>query len=489
MNREDIIRDEILAVALAERRKNDPLRLFAPLPKQRPFIDAVLDATTWENWFIAANRAGKSQALAYCVAQMARFGTKERPSEPTTGWVISLDANTARDILQPKLFDNGADPHAVPFIPEREIAKDGWRISEQLLKLKNGSVIGFKNTEAGRVKFQGVERDYVAFDEEPLQSVYDEVSIRIGAGRRLRIFGAVTLLPPEGTVGGVSWMFPEIIQPWQSGEKPGFGLFGASIYDNIHLLPEEIRQLEAKYPAGSTQRKIRLDGEWLPGLSGARVYAAFERRIHVRPQPPIMSRRPLVWAWDFNISPMISIVGQQEGRLFRVLHEFVVEEGQISEMVDWFRQTIPTHAGEIWIYGDATGKRRTNQTGQSDYHLIMNHMRNYGAVRLKVPAENPMVRDRTNAVNATLKDEHGEIRLEFDPSCKELIADMEQVVSDAKGGIRKTTNRRDPYFFRTHTSDALGYWIAYENPVRTVRAVPQRGGIRVPDPGYAMGGA
>jgi phage terminase large subunit-like protein len=473
----------LIEAAIAERSKGDPLRQWRPLPKQEPFIRAVLDATTWENWFIAANRAGKSQALAYCVAQLARFGTPEAPFKPTTGWVISLDANTARDILQPKLFDNGADPHATPFIPDREIAD--WKVSEQILRLKNGSVIGFKNCESGRVKFQGVERDYVAFDEEPIQSIYDEVSIRIGAGRRLRIFGAVTLLPPEGTVGGVSWMFPEIIQPYQQGQKPGFGLFGASIYDNAHLPPEEIKRLEAKYPAGSVQRKIRLEGEWLPGLSGARVYAAFDRRMHVKPQPSIMPRRPLAWCWDFNLSPMVSVVGQQEGRLFRVLQEFVAEEGQISEMVDWFRQAIPTHSGEVWIYGDATGKRRTNQTGQSDYTLIMNHMRNYGAVRLKVPEDNPFVRDRVNAVNATLRDEHGEIRLEIDPECKELIADLEQVVSDAKGGIRKTTNRRDPYFYRTHVSDALGYWIAYENPVRTVRAVPQRANVRIPTPGYS----
>ena len=466
------------------RTANDPLMTWEPTPKQRPFINAIMDGPTHENWFIAANRAGKSQALAYCVAKLARFGTPERPGQPTTGWVISLDANTSRDTLQPKLFNNGVDATITPFIPEREI--DEWRVSDQLLKLKNKSVIGFKNCEADRVKFQGVERDYAAFDEEPKQSVYDEVGIRIGAGRKLRIFGAVTLLPPEGFVGGVSWMFPEIIQAWQNGEKPGFGLFGASIYDNPHLLVEQIRIAEAKYPAGSTQRRIRLDGEWLPGLSGARVYAAFDRRLHVKPQPPIQPRRPLVWLWDFNLSPMVSLVGQQEGRLFRVLREFVSEEGQISEMVDWFRQSIPTHAGELWIYGDATGKRRTNQTGQSDYTLIMNHMRSYGAVRLKVPEDNPFVRDRVNAVNATLRDEHGEIRLEVDPSCKELIADFEQVISDATGGIRKTTNRRDPYFFRTHVSDAVGYWIAYENPVRLARAVAQRAPVKIPTPGYSL---
>lgn len=451
----------------------------------QPIIDFEVEGT--HNYVAAGvvhHNSGKSDALAYCVSYLARFGTPERPYQPTTGWVTSLDFPSSRDIVQPKIFDNGFVPGgAKPFIPAREI--DDWRVSDQILKLKNGSIIGFKSSDSGRTKFQGAEKDYVAEDEEQPEDVHEESIIRVGAGRRLRTFGAVTLLPPEGAAGGVSWMFPKLIQPFLSGELTGVGLFGASIYDNPHLPYEEIKRLESVYPEGSIQRRIRLGGEWLPGLSGARCYAAFDRKLHVRPQPPIFPRRPLCWIWDFNIEPMISLVGQREGRLFRVLREFVLDEGQISEMVDWFRSQIPKHYGEVWVYGDATGKRRTNQTGQSDYALILNHMRNYGALRLKVPEDNPLVRDRVNAVNMACRNEFGELNLEIDPSCKELIADLEQVVADAKGGIRKTTNRRDPYFRRTHTSDALGYWISYEQPVKTSPVAHSM--VRIPTPGYAVG--
>jgi len=37
---------------------------------------------------------------------------------------------------------------------------------------------------------------------------------------------------------------------------------------------------------------------------------------------------------------------------------------------------------------------------------------------------------------------------------------------DPRGGIKKATNRKDPYYRRTHSSDGIGYWIAYEAPVR-----------------------
>lgn len=484
----DVREQVLLDAAYAERRKNDPLRQWEPTPKQRPFINAVMDGPTATNFFIAANRAGKSEALAYCVARLARFGTPERPNEPTTGWVISLDVPSSRDIIQPKLFDNGFVPPGVtPFIPDREIKE--WRVSDQILRLKSGSIIGFKSAESGRIKFQGAEKDYIAEDEEQPESIHEEAVIRVGAGRKLRVFGAVTLLPPEGTAGGVSWMFPKIIEPWQNQEpstRRNVGLFGASIYDNPHLPTEEIARLESIYPDGTPQRRIRLGGEWLPGMGGARAYGNFTRMLHVKPQPPVMPRRPLCLILDFNVEPLIGLVGQREQRLFRFLRELALDEGSVPELVEWFRSIYPTHSGELWVYGDASGKTRTAQTGESDYRILLNAFRGYGPpVRLKVPEANPLVKDRVNAVNRALRNEYGEIGVEVDPTCKELIADFEQVLVDGRGGIKKTSNRRDSYFRRTHASDGAGYWIFKEEPVTVVSQGAQRGQVKIPTPGYA----
>jgi hypothetical protein len=57
----------------------------------------------------------------------------------------------------------------------------------------------------------------------------------VGAGRGLRVFISATLLPPEGMTGGISWLYEELIRPWQSGTRPDVAVFGASIYDNPHL--------------------------------------------------------------------------------------------------------------------------------------------------------------------------------------------------------------------------------------------------------------
>jgi hypothetical protein len=98
---------------------------------------------------------------------------------------------------------------------------------------------------------------------------------------------------------------------------------------------------------------------------------------------------------------------------------------------------------------------------------VLQEMRGYRLpLTLKIPHENPRVPDRINALNRLLLDEDKRARLMIDQSCTELIADLEEVKRDKKGGILKITNKKDPYFRRTHTSDAVGYLAAFEEPVR-----------------------
>lgn len=497
----------ILLQELAQRSASDPLRMFRPHTKQQAFIDAVLESPIDENWFFAANRAGKTDAGAYCGATLARFGNQSPDvrfvgaagsaiqirDRSTSGWVSCLDFATARDVVQPKYFNNKFTPPGVshePFIPDREI--DEWRVSDQVLKLKNGSIIGFKSVDSGRQKYQGAEKDWVHEDEEHPEEIYNEIRMRVGA-RKLRIIGTATLLPPPGQVGGVSWMFPKIIKPYLEGKLRFVNIFTAAIYDNPAISLDEIAKLEALYPEGSVDRRIRLNGELLPGLAGSRAYGAFAAQINVRPQPEIVLRRPLCWIWDFNVEPMVSLIGQRErlpnGKtLFRIYKELIIEGGSsIQEMCEMFYQFHPRHNSELWIYGDSTSRNRSRQTGKSDYTLILNEMIRYGVpIKLKVPEMNPSQPDRINAVNRVCRDEDAECRLEIDPNCIELVADLEGVLRDSRGGIKKTYNMKDSYFRRTHTSDALGYWVHYEEPVQRIMQAPTLRTSRLPNPSYGF---
>lgn len=499
-------KEQFLAIAeeMKRRRGEDPLRRYQLHSKQRAFVESVLYGRVKENWFIAANRSGKSDAGAYAGATLARFGADHTGVQTnadgtaqsvqvrdraTSGWVSALDFPTARDVVQPKYFDNGFVPpgqRSAPFIPPHEI--DQWRVDDQILKLKNGSIIGFKSADSGRKKYQGSEKDWFHMDEEHPWDIYEEAVIRVGA-RPLRFFCTATILPPEGAQVTISWVFPKVIQPFLQGQLVHAAVFGASIYDNPGIAREEISRLEAIYPEGSISRRIRLEGEWLPGIGGSRAYTAFQRGLHVREQPPVSPYRPLLWTWDFNVDPMASLVGQLDGGIYRIYKELTIEDASIPEMCELFTTSFPEHNAEIFLYGDATSNRRTGQTGKSDYWVILQEMRRFRLpIKLRVPEENPKVADRINAVNRICRDEAGLIRLQIDPSCKDLITDMEGVLRDEKGGIKKVRNRKDPYFRRTHWSDALGYLLAFEEPVKppSDRGRPYRG---LQQPGYAFGGA
>ncbi len=466
---------------LFDRREDDSLVSFSLFSPQTEFVKAVVLGECRENYYMGANRSGKSDAGAYAGATLARFGTGasavnasysnsgrvEVRDRATSGWVSALDFPTSRDTIQPKYFDNGFMPPNqthMPFIPQHEIAQ--WRAGDQILKLKNGSIIGFKSADSGRSKYQGAEKDWVHLDEEHPESIYNEIVIRVGA-HPLRLFTTCTLLPPEGQVGGVTWIFNEVVKPWKNGTLEGIQVFNASIYDNPHIPRDEIGRLENRYPEGSTQRRIRLNGELIPGLSGARIYAGYDGRLNTREQSEIALRRPLCWIWDFNVEPMVSLIGQRDKGTFRFFRELILEEGNIMEMCDQFKMLHPTHMAEVWLYGDASGRDRSHQTKFSSYQLIMNCMKDYPApLRMKVPQKNPSVADRINSMNVAFKNTEGEIDLEVDPLCVELINDFEQVISDGKQGIKKTHNKKDPYYRRTHMSDAAGYWVNFEAPIK-----------------------
>lgn len=479
---------------LKRREADDYLRDFVPHKKQKEFIDAMLSRDYSEGWFIAANRAGKSEAGAYTGATLARFGLQNPKSLPhagaavqvkdraTSGWVVALDHSVSRDVIQPKYFDNGyGSPSQRAFIPKREIAH--WREDTGILRLKNGSIMQFKSCESGAGKLQGADKDWIHFDEEPPKTHYDEATIRIGAGRKLLVFGTCTLLPPIGDKGGISWIFDQKIKPWREKKLIGVWMGGASIYDNPHLDPKEIERLEGVFPPDTPAGRIRLGGEWIPGVGGSIVYTNYASGIHLKDLGPPSTHYPLAWCWDFNYDPLITLIGQKVGDKLHVHSEHIVNSGGIEDMCDLVLGRYKNIAQDFWIYGDASGRQRrvraSSATGKTDYRVISNYLNSKGvSLRLRIPETNPYVNDRVNAMNSALRDADGQSRMYIDNSCHELIVDYEQVVWNTSGGIKKTTNPHDPYSQRTHSSDALGYWISQVAPLRAIRVGRKRGVIK-----------
>lgn len=496
----DLIHAVEAAELLAQRRDQDALALMQLYPHQGRF----LDSTKSEAWLFGANRSGKTDALAMLVSSLGRFGVTnprtyygngiEMTDKAASILLVSLTFPNSRDVLQPKIFRNGygTDASHAPFIPDSEILS--WNATNQTLRTKIGTLINFRSCDAGPETFQGYERDLIGFDEVPHKQVYREATIRVGGGRRLLIRGAATILPPAGVPGGVAWIYEDKVAPWKEAgrneKSPNLDIFTASIYDNPAIGPDEVARLESIYPVGSPEYLIRLKGELLPSIGGALVYPGFDRQFHLvrdlapldedgRPVPLINPMLPLCLCVDFNPENGVWLVGQKMGDVFRVYDEICLERSDIASMTVEFRNRYPAHSAELWIYGDATGRRRHQQTGEADFFLVQEYLSGYPApIRFMLPEVNPPVTDRVSAVNRLLRSPDGRRLVEIASHCKELAADFESTTWKPNRTVNKSGGRR------SDGADAFGYWACADSPVPRYASGTRRALRSIRSPGY-----
>jgi len=272
-----------------------------------------------------------------------------------------------------------------------------------------------------------------------------EGRLRDPLAERLCGFGAWT---PKG--------FDWVYRRFRSDPVKGYELIEAEPYENRYLLekvPDFYERLKASYDERFFQQEAL--GKYL-NLASGRAYYAFDRQANTGTYT-IDQREPLIWSWDFNLSPMCSVICQEIGEDVIVADEIVMETSSTPEVCAEFLARYGQHRGGVEVYGDASGGHGQTATGQSDYHLIREFFRRNPELRGKVHVSraNPPVRDRINLTNARILNAQGERHLRIDKRCKELIKDLEQVCyKPGTGQIDKEKDRR-----RTHLSDALGYYL------------------------------
>ncbi|MCI0636224.1 MAG: hypothetical protein L0206_20270, partial [Actinobacteria bacterium] len=119
---------------LATRAERDGLHhLLRSDPGPFPHQVALWTSDKSEAWLFGANRSGKTEGLMARRTARLRFGRSDpRGAYGASGvvvfdraiksWVVSLKHEMSRNIVQPKLFNNGAGIDGRPsFIPETEI--------------------------------------------------------------------------------------------------------------------------------------------------------------------------------------------------------------------------------------------------------------------------------------------------------------------------------------------------------------------------------
>lgn len=369
-----------------------------------------------------------------------------------------------RDVTQRAFFEV-LDDNSLPY----EFNK-----TANILGLENGSEIIFRAVEHFE-RLRGTNLAWFGIDELTYCPegawLRLEARLRHPLAKELCGFGVWT---PKG----YDWVYERFIGP---NAKPDYRAVLASPRENRYLPTDFYDRLMASYDPRFAAQEVL--GEYLNLTSGS-VYYAFSRGENIR-DCPYLPRLQLCWSLDFNVNPMCSVVCQIEDTTTRdqammgrrsaavhVLDEIILPNSNTQEACDEFLRRVGPwiarqNAVSLKLYGDAAGGARST-AGKSDYQIIREFFRRTPEFQVSyhVPAANPAVRDRVNAVNSKLCSAAGVVGLFVDPKCKRLMKDLEQVIWKADGNGNLTGEIDKTNSQLTHVSDALGYLIETEFGLR-----------------------
>lgn len=214
--------------------------------------------------------------------------------------------------------------------------------------------------------------------------------------------------------------------------------------------------------------------------TGGEFYSSFDRTVHVKPCKEIEGAAVHL-SFDQNVVPYITCnvyqINQEENIYYlRAIDEFCLPnpknktESLCREIANDYDQLMTS--GGMYYYGDASGKHRDTRGMENDYDILERVLAKYiSGNSNRVAKKNPGLNKRREFINRIFE-EKLPIRIEVDPKCKNLIADLEYIKETPEGTKLKQTVRDDKqgtsYEKYGHCSDDLDYIVcsAFKNYIQ-----------------------
>ncbi len=404
---------------------------YSPLPSQKKFHAS----TARFKGFSGPIGSGKSAALCQEAIRMSYLNPGR------TGLVGAPTYPMLRDSTLAALLET---------LRDNDIPYDLNKAENVLTMLDSGSRILLRSVDEFE-RLRGTNLAWFGLDE--LTYTHEEAWLRLEG--RLRDpkatrYGGFAVWTPKG----YDWVYRKFIKD----PTAGYEAIQAKPFENRYLLehvPDFYERLRGSYDENFYRQEVL--GDYL-NVRGGLVYYAFDREKNVR-SIEADKACPVIWAVDFNVDPMCSVVAQlgRDGEV-KVLDEIVLRRATTEQACEEFDKRFGAPESGLVVYGDASGASMQT-TGYSDYKVIRAYFAAHRAkADYRVPKANPPVRERVGMVNTKLCNAGGDVSLYVDPRCRELIDDFEQVsYHEESTQIDKEKDRK-----RTHLSDALGYLIWQE---------------------------
>ncbi|MGA2191753.1 MAG: phage terminase large subunit [Nitrospirota bacterium] len=348
---------------------------------------------------------------------------------------------------------NDATLPALREILDRADIKYNYRASDERMLMPWGSKIIFRSAE-NPDRLRGPNLAWVGIDEGALitKAAWDVAISRVRHPDAKRRCAFITTTPE-----GFNWLYDEFVDKRRRGYRAVY----APTTENFYLPEEYAQDLAAAYDPVMARQYLM--GEFVNPAAG-RVYR-FDRNKHVRDDIAYDPALPLKLAIDFNVDPLHAAAVQVKDGDVHVVDEIVIPA---SGTYDLCREARARY-GDVSIiaYPDPTGRaRKTAGTPEapSDFAILMAH-----GFEVRARTSSPFVKDRINAVNRRLIDGSGRPGLYVSGKCRETIRSFEQTCfKPGSSAIDKSAGAE-------HMSDAIGYFIEYEYPIRPPSRVEYTG--------------
>lgn len=224
-------------------------------------------------WVFGGNRSGKTECGAVETVWRARGNHPYRENRNgVRGWVVSPSREVQRDVAQRKILYYLSPEwiEDVVMVSGRSTKPEGGVIDYIAVKNVFGgiSTISFKSAEMGREKFQGESLDFVWFDEEPPEDIYNECRMRL-VDKKGDMYGTMTPLK------GITFVYNRIYLN-DLGDPEMWHTF-MEWRDNPYLDEHEIEAVSA------SMTKEELDARRYGRFTSSKglVYPEFDESVHV----------------------------------------------------------------------------------------------------------------------------------------------------------------------------------------------------------------
>lgn len=191
--------------------------------------------------------------------------------------------------------------------------------------------------------------------------------------------------------------------------------------DNLYLTDEDIQQLLKLASRNQLYFDVYVLAKWGVVVKSDKFLYAFDNQKHVIEFYEPNIHLPILVSFDFNVSPMTSVVAQFHNDKLVIFDEFRLNVGSTEEMAEMVLAKYHQWLNNIDITGDATGRNREKATrGNINQYMVIKEVLQLSDREIRVPSKNPELKDSRVLCNSVLQ--HAEFFVT--KNCEHTINDL-----------------------------------------------------------------